>query len=88
MELNKLHIFVRKSSARNHSSTVASARVCAGAGEVRTTITSRGKDGVLRSEAVNAAVLHTHSYNTWSERDFSNMECVHLTGVSVLVNLA
>ena len=47
MELNELHILVRESCARNHSSTVTSAGVRAGAGEVRATVTTGRQDRVL-----------------------------------------
>ena len=79
MELNKLHVLVWKPGTRNHGSTVASARVRTGAGEVRATVSSRCKDGVLRSEAVNTSILHTHGHDTWRGESFRNMEsCVTL----------
>ena len=67
MELDKLHVLVRKSRAGHHRSAVASAGVRAGAGEVGASIASRRQDRVLRSEAVDATVFHAHSCNAWWE---------------------
>lgn len=64
VELNKLEILEGKTGTRNHGHTVTSAGVGRGGGEVGTTVTTGGKDGLMGAEAVNRAVLHVEGGDT------------------------
>lgn len=57
VELNELHILVGKTGTGNHGHTVTSASVSRSAREVRTTVATSGKNGVVRAEAVESAIL-------------------------------
>ena len=64
VELHELEILERETGARDHGVTVTRASVCGRAGEVRASVTAGGEDGLVRTEAVQGAVLHVERDDT------------------------
>jgi len=64
MELDKLQILEGEAGTGNHGISVTSAGVGRGAGEVGTTVSSGGKDGLVRAETVKGSVLHVQGEDT------------------------
>jgi hypothetical protein len=58
VELDKLEVLERETRSHDHRTTVTRASVRRSAGEVRPTVTARGKDGLVGPEAVQRSVLH------------------------------
>lgn len=58
VELHKLEVLQRQPRARRHGAAVAGAGVRRGGGEVGAAVAAGGKDGLVRTEAVQRAVLH------------------------------
>lgn len=57
VELNELEILEGKSSTGDHSGSISRASVSRSAGEVGTSVTSSGKNGLVGTEAVKGSVL-------------------------------
>ena len=64
MELDEFEILQGKARTCNHRVTVTSARVCTRAAEVGSSVTARGKDGLVRAETMQGAVLHVERDDT------------------------
>ena len=57
VELNELQILVRKTSTGDHSHSVSGTGVGGCAGEVGSSVTSSGKNGVVSTESVESSIL-------------------------------
>lgn len=66
MELNKLQILKGKSSTNDHSVSVSSASVSTRAAEVSSSVTTRRQDSLVRAEAMECAVFHVQSDDTYA----------------------
>ena len=64
VELHELKVLQRKTSTGNHGVTVAGASVCTRAGEVRATVATSSKNGLVRTEPVEGTVLHVERDDT------------------------
>jgi len=64
VELNKLHVLVRKTGTSDHGHTVTGTSVGRCAREVRATVTSSGENGVVSAESVKSTILLVVSHDT------------------------
>ena len=63
VELDKLHVLEREARARDHGVAVARAGVRGRARKVGAAVAAGGEDGLVRAEAVQAAVLHVERHH-------------------------
>ena len=64
VELHELEVLQGKTGTRNHGVAVTRASVCTRAGEVRATVTTSSKNGLVRTEPVEGTVLHVERDDT------------------------
>jgi hypothetical protein len=64
VELDELQVLKGQAGTGNHSVTVTGTCVRTSATEVGTSITARCENRIVRTEAVEGAVLHVHSDDT------------------------
>ncbi len=64
MKLHEFKILQRQPCTRNHSITIARARVRARAAKVSPSISASGKDGFVCTEAVEGTIFHVEGNNT------------------------
>ena len=64
VELNELQILKRETGTGNHGITITSAGVGRGARKVGASVSSGGKDGLVRAETVKCTILHVQGEDT------------------------
>lgn len=72
MELNEFRILKGKTSSNGHGTTITCASVSRCAREVRTSVTSSGKDGLISSHSVDGTIGHVVSHDTSALTVFHN----------------